>query len=277
MENLTNIIEAILFASGKPVSTGDIKSRLSVGRGEFNKAVRELAKKYSGSCGIMLLQFNGKLQLSTNPDYKNEVAAVVAPIREKEFTRTVLECAAIIAYRQPITKAELEQIRGVSCDYAIRSLLEIEMIRTRGRKDVPGRPILYGTTDEFLKRFHLKNLSELPDYDTLMQRIAAATEQAEAEPLAENSYIYASSEERPEEEELPSSGSFSASAAAETATHADEKGVSSDGTGDSGALDGSSDSDSDGAGGSSDSSSEDGGEDDVPDFLKGTSGIIRIE
>ena len=94
------------------------------------------------------------------------------PIKEKEFTRTILECAALIAYKQPVTKGELEEIRQVSCDYAIHTLLDLEMIVPCGRKDAVGKPILYATTDNFLKRFKLNSLEDLPDYDELMAQIA---------------------------------------------------------------------------------------------------------
>ena len=172
MEKLTNIIEAILFAAGDAVPIDLLREKLEVTKKDVDESIRQLEKKYTGACGIRLLQFNHKLQLATNPDYKELVAATLMPIREKEFTKTILECAAIIAYKQPITRGELENIRGMSSDYAITTLLSLDMIAPCGRKESPGRPILYETTDNFLKRFKLKSLSELPDYEELMQKIA---------------------------------------------------------------------------------------------------------
>jgi segregation and condensation protein B len=172
LEKLTNIIEAILFAAGDAVPIDLLREKLEVTKREVDESIRQLEKKYTGACGIRLLQFNHKLQLATNPDYKELVATTLMPIREKEFTKTILECAAIIAYKQPITRGELENIRGMSSDYAITTLLSLDMIAPCGRKDSPGRPILYETTDNFLKRFKLKSLSELPDYEELMQKIA---------------------------------------------------------------------------------------------------------
>ncbi|MBQ8429158.1 MAG: SMC-Scp complex subunit ScpB [Clostridia bacterium] len=172
MEKLTNIIEAILFAAGDAVPIDLLREKLEVTKRDVDEAIRQLEKKYTGACGIRLLQFNHKLQLATNPDYKELVATTLMPIREKEFTKTILECAAIIAYKQPITRGELENIRGMSSDYAVTTLLSLDMIAPCGRKDSPGRPILYETTDNFLKRFKLKSLSELPDYEELMQKIA---------------------------------------------------------------------------------------------------------
>ncbi len=172
MENLTNIIEAIVFASGEAVPVKFIVEKLDCSIKDVNASISELKEKYNEESGIHLLTFNGKLQFATNPKYKNPVSDVITPIKEKEFTRTILECAALIAYKQPITKPELEDIRQVSCDYAIHTLLELEMIVPCGRKDAVGKPIMYATTDNFLKRFKLNSIDELPDYDELMAQIA---------------------------------------------------------------------------------------------------------
>ena len=172
MEKLTNIIEAILFAAGDAVPVELLREKLDITKREADDAIRQLEKKYTGACGIRLLNFNHKLQLATNPDYRDVVSLVLMPIREKEFTRTILECAAIIAYKQPITRGELENVRGINSDYAITTLLSLDMIMPCGRKDSPGRPVQYATTDHFLKRFKLKSLSELPDYEELLKKIA---------------------------------------------------------------------------------------------------------
>ncbi len=172
MEKLTNIIEAILFAAGDAVPVDLLREKLEITKKEADDAIRQLERRYNGDCGIRLLNFNHKLQLATNPEYKDLVSLVLMPIREKEFTRTILECAAIIAYKQPITRGELENVRGINSDYAITTLLSLDMITPCGRKDSPGRPVQYATTDNFLKRFKLKSLSELPDYEELMRKIS---------------------------------------------------------------------------------------------------------
>lgn len=195
MEKSTNIIEAILFACGTPVETDVLREKLGIKKVEMDAAIRYLEKKYTGDCGIRLLTFNHKLQLATNPDYKEAVAAVLNPIREKEFTKTILECAAIVAYKQPITRSELEAVRGVNSDYAITTLLSLEMIEPCGRKDSPGKPTLYATTDNFLRRFKLKSLNELPDYTELMDKIAAINAAA-----SEETYLYQKEEYDPEAE-----------------------------------------------------------------------------
>lgn len=176
MEKLTNIIEAALFASGNSVPLKFLAEKLGVSVKQIEKSVAELAEKYKDDCGIYLLNFNGKVQFATNPAYKDEVALVLNSIKEKEFTKTILECAAIIAYKQPITRAELEDIRRVNSDYAVRTLLDLGMIAPCGRKDSIGHPVLYGTTDTFLKRFKITDLEELPDYTTLLGQISSLGE-----------------------------------------------------------------------------------------------------
>lgn len=172
MNNLTNIIEGIVFASGNAVQVKYIVDKLNVSLREVNTAIDKLKEKYGAESGIQLLTFNGKVQFASNPEYKDQIAAVLTPIKEKEFTKTILECAALIAYKQPVTKGELEEIRQVSCDYAIHTLLELDMIVACGKKDSVGKPTLYATTDNFLKRFKLNSIEELPDYDELMEQIS---------------------------------------------------------------------------------------------------------
>ncbi len=186
MEKLTNIIEAILFASGDAVPLDLLREKLGITKRRADEAIAKLEKKYSGECGIRLLHFNHKVQFATNPDYKDPVSLVLTPIREKEFTRTILECAAIIAYKQPITRTELENVRGVNSDYAITTLMSLDMIYPCGRKDSAGKPVQYATTDNFLKRFKLKSLAELPDYEELMKRIAELNATNESE----SNYLY---------------------------------------------------------------------------------------
>ena len=172
MNNLTNIIEGIVFASGEAVPVKYIIEKLGCSLKEVNAAIDALKVKFGAESGIQLLVFNGKLQFATNPAYKQEISDVLTPIKEKEFTKTILECAALIAYKQPVTKGELEDIRHVNCDYAVHTLLELNMIEPCGRKDAVGKPILYCTTDNFLKRFRLNSIDELPDYEQLMAQIA---------------------------------------------------------------------------------------------------------
>lgn len=171
MENLDKILESILFMAGEPVAMVDIVGKLDVTEKELKAAAATLKKRYCGESGIVLNQFNNKLQLSTNSLYAEAVASVLNPIRERNLSKATLETAAIIAYKQPITRLEIEEIRGVGCDYAISILLEHNLIEVVGRKDAVGRPVLFGTTDEFLKRFNISSIGELPDYNALLEKV----------------------------------------------------------------------------------------------------------
>ena len=167
---LTNIIESILFVSGTQVAVQDIADKLEVSEKEIMTAVKTLQEKYSDECGIHLLSFNKKLQFASNPKYADEVSSVLNPIKERELSKSMLEVAAIIAYKQPVTRIDLEEIRGNS-EYAVQKLLELGVIEPVGRKDAVGKPVLFGTTDKFLKRFQISSLEELPDYDELINKI----------------------------------------------------------------------------------------------------------
>ena len=171
IEKLDNVLESLLFLSGDALKTDDIAASLELQKSEIKKSVRRLKDKYGGKCGIQLLEFNGKLQFGTNPDNKEEVESVLNPIKERELSKATLETIAIIAYKQPVTKLEVETVRGVNCDYTMQTLLNLGMIEVVGLKDAIGHPKLYGTTDEFLRRFRLENINQLPDYESLLQSI----------------------------------------------------------------------------------------------------------
>lgn len=171
MENLENVIESILFVAGEPVQVSDLIVKFELKQKQIDKAVEKLQEKYNGKSGIKLLSFNGKLQLASNADYVDYVTTILNPIRQRNLTKATLETIAIIAYKQPVTRLEIEEIRGVNCDYAINILLEHKLIEIVGRKDAVGKPALFGTTDEFLKRFNISGISDLPDYNTLLENI----------------------------------------------------------------------------------------------------------
>lgn len=171
MENLENIIESVVFVAGEPVLISDLCFKFDVKPKEIEKAVEKLNQKYNETSGIKLLCFNNKLQFASNPKYVDYVSSVLNPIRQRNLTKATLETIAIIAYKQPVTRLEIEEIRGVNCDYAINILLEHKLIEIVGRKDAVGKPALFGTTDEFLKRFDISSISDLPDYNELLANI----------------------------------------------------------------------------------------------------------
>lgn len=169
--NLKDILHSILFVAGDGIEKSFIAEKLSLSEKELDKAILELEKELSGTCGVHLIKYKNKVQLSSNPDYAEFISEVLNPIREKSLTRAALETLAIIAYKQPITKLEVEDVRRVNSDYAVQILLDQDMIEVVGRKDAVGKPLLFGTTENFLKRFNISNLSDLPDYEELMERI----------------------------------------------------------------------------------------------------------
>lgn len=173
MENFTEILEAILFASGSARTRAELFNAFNgeIDKKEFDAAVSALQEKYNSVSGIVLLSFNNKLQLSTNHVYGDKVAEILTPLKEKELSRVLLEVLAIIAYKQPITKSEIEEIKITSAEYAIGVLVKSELIKVIGYKEAVGRPALYVTTDEFLKKFQLENIDDLPDYNEVLKRL----------------------------------------------------------------------------------------------------------
>ncbi len=169
---LTSILEALIFGAARGVSYDTIKSHFGkeYTEKEIKTAINQIKSEYSNDKGIVLIEFNGKYQFRTNEKYGEAIADVILPIKEKELSSTVLKTLSIIAYRQPITRAEIEEVRnGSSSDYALGVLVKLELIEVVGRKETLGRPALFATTDEFLKRFKLKSLSDLPNYNELLK------------------------------------------------------------------------------------------------------------
>lgn len=170
-EKLSNIIEGVLFVAGNGVQLQEIAEKLEQKLDDVKKAVELLKEKYSADNGINIITYKDKIQLTSNPKYAEEIATVLNPIKEKALTKATLETVAIIAYQQPVTRLDIEQVRGVSSDYAIQLLLSHNLIEVVGRKDAVGKPLLFGTTDEFLKKFEIEDLDALPKYEELLEQI----------------------------------------------------------------------------------------------------------
>ena len=168
---LKEIILSVLFVAGDGIEKRFIAEKLEVTEKEVDKVVEELKREYKEDKGIHIIEYKNKVQLASNPSYAEYISGVLNPIREKSLTRAALETLAIIAYKQPITKLDIEDIRRVNSDYAVQILLDQNMIEVVGRKDAVGKPLLFGTTENFLKRFNIKDVSELPDYEQLLERI----------------------------------------------------------------------------------------------------------
>jgi segregation and condensation protein B len=161
--SLKGRIEAILFVAGEAVSLKDMAKALTVGEKELKTALEEIGSEYDyEQRGFMLKRFGDKVQLATRPLYAEDVLRLLQPVQQQSLSQAAMETLAVVAYKQPVTRAEVEQIRGVKCDYSLQSLTTKGLIAEAGRKDTIGRPILYATTDTFLSHFGLATLEDLP-------------------------------------------------------------------------------------------------------------------
>lgn len=187
-KQLKEIVLSILFVAGDGLEKDFILQKLEISPKELDEAVNELCKEYSGDKGVHIIKFKNKVQLCSNPAFADYISEVLNPVREKSLTRAALETLAIIAYKQPITKLEIEDIRRVNSDYAVQILSEQNMIEVVGRKDAVGKPLLFGTTENFLKRFNLTDLADLPDYEQLLERIRVINEEEVKEAQSDSLY-----------------------------------------------------------------------------------------
>ncbi len=189
MSNIKEIVKATLFVSGEGVEKRAIAEKLGLTDKQFEKVLEEIKAEYNEDSGIILIEYKNKIQLCTNQKYIDSVAEILNPIREKALTKATLETVAIIAYKQPITKLEIEEIRNArSADYAIQMLLDHKLIEVVGRKDAVGKPFMFGTTDEFLKRFNLSSINDLPKYEDLLERIKIIREETEVQHSTDSLY-----------------------------------------------------------------------------------------
>ena len=160
---LTGRIEAILFVAGEPVRVDDLARALQVTPKALEEAIDKLRDEYDfNQRGFCLKRFGPQVQLATRALYARDVVRLLQPVQRQSLSQAAMETLAVVAYRQPVTRAEVEQVRGVKCDYSIQSLINKELIQEVGRKDTLGRPILYGTTDAFLSHFGISTLEDLP-------------------------------------------------------------------------------------------------------------------
>ena len=155
-------IEAILFVAGEAVEIRDLARALGQDEKSIRKTLQELESDYDyNQRGFQLKRFGEKVQLATRPLYADDVVRL-QPVQKQSLGQAAMETLAVVAYKQPVTRAEVEQIRGVKCDYSLQSLMAKGLIQEVGRKETIGRPILFGTTDEFLSRFGIESLENLP-------------------------------------------------------------------------------------------------------------------
>lgn len=163
MKDLQSILEALLFVSDAPVTFERLRETLPEREaGDIRNALNALVEEYrSRDSGLYIAEVSGGYQIRTRESVRDWIRKFRKE-RPPALSRAAVETLAVIAYRQPVLKAEIEKVRGVDSSGTLKSLLERNLVRMVGRKDVPGKPILYGTTRKFLEIFHLRDLSELP-------------------------------------------------------------------------------------------------------------------
>ena len=158
------IVEAVLFTMGKSVELRQLAAALGTDTERAEAAVRRLQSRYEAEKrGMQITQLEDSWQMATRAEYYENLIRVAATPKKQIFTDVVLETLSIIAYKQPITKLEIEKIRGVKSDHAVNKLIEYNLVYEVGRLDVPGRPALFATTEEFLRRFGVGSTKELPE------------------------------------------------------------------------------------------------------------------
>ena len=163
IEELEHIIEAILFANGDVISVKSIANATDNDEKTIKTIINNLSDKYRDEKrGISIIQVGDGYQMCTNEEYYEYIRKIYNAPARKHLSNTLLETLAIIAYKQPVTKAQIEEIRGVNADHAVNKLIEYYLVTEKGRLDVPGKPILLGTTEEFLRYFGFKDIDSLP-------------------------------------------------------------------------------------------------------------------
>ncbi len=186
---LENIIEAILFVSGEPVALRELARALERDEAEIDAAAQRLEGEYDRQLrGLRLKRFGGHIQLATRAEYAPYIERLLQPVQKQSLSQAALETLAIVAYRQPVTRLDLEAVRGVKCDYSLQSLVNKNLVKEVGRKETIGRPILYGTTDAFLSHFGLQSLSDLPDPEQFLSENTEEETEAETEAETEEAF-----------------------------------------------------------------------------------------
>lgn len=192
------ILESVLFAAGDAVDIEKLADIVDVDRRSLREILKKMMDDYNYERrGIHIIQLEDSYQMCTRGEYHDYVAMLAEPRRKQSLSNAAIEVLAIVAYKQPVTRSTIEHIRGVNCDYIVNRLIERNLIEEVGRLDAPGRPILFGTTQEFLRCFGIAALAELPDFETFGQ---SEEEGEQLEMELEHEQLAMENEERTEEE-----------------------------------------------------------------------------
>lgn len=159
--SLVDTLEALLFVADSPVSLAALARSAAVTEGQTEQALELLIERHESAGARQVVKIAGGYQLCTKPEHAELIGNFLKPQRQR-LSRSLMEVLAIVAYRQPLTMAEIDEIRGVQSDYSVRALAERRLIKEVGRRKAPGRPLLYGTTQQFLHQFKLNSLKDLP-------------------------------------------------------------------------------------------------------------------
>jgi segregation and condensation protein B len=164
--SIKSAIEALLFASGEPLNLQELMNHMEEKSKIIKIIIEEMMEEYeSSNRGIKIICIKGSYQLVTKSQNADYIQKLLKKNKRQSLSQASIESLAIVAYKQPITRIDIDEIRGVKSESAIQRLIERELIKEIGRLEVPGRPILYGTTEEFLRQFELKDLQQLPSLD----------------------------------------------------------------------------------------------------------------
>lgn len=167
-KNYEAIIEAILFTMGESVELEKIADAIELDKKQTKKIIEKMMKHYEDpSIGLQIIELDGAYQMCTKSEMYEYLIRIAKQPKRHALTEVLLETLSIIAYKQPITRVEIEKIRGVSCDHAVSKLMEYNLVCELGRLDAPGRPLLFGTTEEFLRSFGVQSIDELPSLSTV--------------------------------------------------------------------------------------------------------------
>jgi segregation and condensation protein B len=180
-EKMKAVLESVLFTMGESVDIARLSQVLDLPAKEVKALLQEMKEEYDNAedKGVTLMELDGAYQMCSKPDMYEWLIKIAAAPRKYTLTDSLLETLSIIAYKQPVTKLEIEKIRGVSCDHAVNRLIEFDLVMEVGRLDAPGRPLLFGTTEQFLRSFGVTSIEELPQVNT--DRVEEFREQAEKE------------------------------------------------------------------------------------------------
>ena len=181
LAKLPGIIEAILFVCGEPVGVDGLAHALDMTVSELEPVIEQMRDTYDlENRGLRINRHGGSIQLTTQPEFAPYIERLLQPATKQSLTQTVMETLSIIAYRQPVSKPEIEAIRGVKSDYSVQILLNRGLICEAGRRETLGRPIIYQTTDAFLRHFGIQSLDQLPRPEGETAELPVIDDDAEA-------------------------------------------------------------------------------------------------